>query len=473
MERYCQAFLQENQLWLQLAFAEMSDKRLLTQHREALLRSLAQLLEELEPEHYAPDKGKGVKTGLEFAADPVAHLTIAAGEVQRQDYMGSTTQQLVIMWRQRAQFMLHIARVSCMVKLDSVQRKDRCEICGQSAGLVVTPIYTLTHLASSYRQQRDMSPLWNMVFWKHFYKTFTPTCTTCEDCRDYYHSRNQNVPVDEKRFRRLQEREKTPFELVQESSFQPVPIDNQSTSILHMWLSWTRKIAAGEDPREFLPSFGIEGRTLTELRQATLKDAKADEDEEDTGIPKQKKDDDLDKLSEYSSELDPDDPESIERARQRKLKKMQKQPVSDDEEDGDEDALGESHPFADKEVEIKWSTRTLALAWLNKAKQNMAAPQLQAWAQPLPPAMALEQEGLPRIPHPSAPALPPPPRPGQHGGQMPVGLPQVPAPPRGGASAATGNRGVPPAPNLAPPPGGGGNANLPPYPGGDMGGGGR
>jgi len=354
-----------------------------------------------------------------------------------------------------------------MVKLDSVQRKDRCEICGQQIGLVVTPIYTLTHLASSYRQQRDMSPLWNMVFWKHFYKTFTPTCTTCEECRDYYHSRNQNVPVDEKRFRRLQEREKTPFEMVQESSYQPVPIDSQTQEILHLWLAWTRRLAAGEDPRNFLPEYGIEGRTLMEMRQANLKEANTEED--DTGIPVEEED--LDRESEYSSEVDEDDPESVERHRLRGLQKMRNKEISDDE--GEEEYEGET-PFDDREPDITWSTRTLAVAWLNKARQNMVAPQLQAWAQPLPPAMFKAQEGLPRVPHPS-PSLPLPvptaPKAAPGGGAQPGGLslPPVPAPPVGGTAAATGAVGLPPAPNLAPPPGASAMGSLPPFPGGDSG----
>jgi hypothetical protein len=468
LERYCQAFLQENQLWLQLAFAELTDRKVVTQHREALLRSLAQLLEEVQPEHYAPDQGQGERTGLEFAAEPVQHLTIAAGEVQRADYKGSTTQALLKMWRQRAQFMLHLARVSSSVKIDSIQRKDRCEICGQTAGLVVTPIYTLMHLASSYRQQRDMSPLWNMVFWKHFYKTFTPTCTTCEECRDYYHSRNQNVPVDEKRFRRLQEREKTPFEIVQESQFEPVPIDQQAQDILHLWLAWVRKLAAGEEPRNFLPEYGIEGRTLAEIRQDNLKEANDDE-EEDDGIPVEEE---VKAESEASSEVDPDDPESIARHRFNKLKKLRDQQISDDE---GEEHQGET-PYEGVDPDITWSTRTLAIAWLNKARQNMLAPQLQSWAQPLPPAMFKAQQGLPRVPH----AAPPPP-PRAPAGPMGVGasqavglgLPSMPAAPLGGAAAATGPMGLPPAPNLAPPPGGGVMASLPPFPGGDSGGGDR
>jgi len=451
LERYCQAFLQENQLWLQLAFAELSDRRILTQHRESLLRSLAILLEELKPEQYAPDKGKGEATGFEFAADPVQHLTIAAGEIQRQDYRGSTTQVLVKMWRQRAQFMLHLSRVSSMIKLDSVQRKESCEICGSRSSLVVTPIYTLTHLASSYRQQRDMSPLWNMVFWKHFYKTFTPTCTTCEECRDYYHSRNQNVPVDEKRFRRLQERDKTPFEYVGESAFQPVPIDDTCTHILHLWLAWVRKIAAGEDPRDFLSEYGIEGRTLTEMRQATLEQANALEEDDDLlPVVEEEK-----AASVFSSEVDEEDPLAVERHRVHNLTRLRDQEQSDDEGDPFE---GET-PFSRMQPNITWSTRTLAAAWLSKARDNMAAPQLRQWAQPLPQAMFEQQRGMDRVPHDTALPPPPPPPPGGPGGrgqgQLPVALqgPAIPKAPSGGVAAVTGAMGLPPAPNFMPPPG--------------------
>jgi hypothetical protein len=466
LERYCNAFLQENRLWLQLAFAEMSDKRLLTQHREALLRSLAQLLEEIEPEHYAPDMGQGPRTGLEFAADPVTHLTIAAGELQRRDYQNSTAQELVTMWRRRAKFMLYLSQKSANVKLDNVSRKNACEICGRRDNLVVTPIYTLTHLASSYRQQRDMSPLWNMVFWKHFYKTFTPTCTTCEDCKEYYHSRNQNVPVDEKRFRRLQEREKMPYEVLAESQYDAIPLSEVTVKVLHMWLEFTKLLAAGEDPRDFLPSFGIEGRTMQEIRTERLEAAKGVEDD-DTGLPpveEVKEDEDDDE----SSEVDEDDPDSVARHKASKLARLRKAEISDDEED-DDGLTG----FEVKEPPlIGWAARSLAGLWLHKARQSLAAPQLQTWSQPgqwsrLPPPGAAP-EGLP----PSLPSLPPP----GAGPSQVVNLPPVPPAPTGGSAAVTGAPGMPPPPAFAPPPAGQGRpATLPPPPpyhgGADRGGG--
>ena len=58
------------------------------------------------------------------------------------------------------------------------------------------------------------SPLWNTPLWKHFYQTFTPTCTLCEACARYYHKRNTNIPVNEKRYQRLQAKKKTAYEMV-------------------------------------------------------------------------------------------------------------------------------------------------------------------------------------------------------------------------------------------------------------------
>jgi len=437
LERYCNAFLQENQLWLQLTFAEMRDQKILTQYREALLRSLAQLLEEVTPDNYRPP-GMG-PTGFEYAAEPATHLTIAAGEIQRSDYQGSLAEQIMKMWRKRAQFMLFLSRVSSTVKLEMIERRDKCEICGRRESLVVTPIYTMTHLASSYRQQRDMSPLWNMVFWKHFYQKFTPTCTLCERCRDYYNSRNQNVPVDEKRFQRLQEQGKTAYDIVQQSGFQPVPIDQIAQKVLHLWLAWTRHLADDEHPRDFLPLYGLEGRTLAEIRQERLDAQVAEEGEEDYGSEAEdlRKDDEEEELS---SEVDEDDPESVERHRKSRLAKLRKKEVSDDE---GEDVS--SHPFAGKIPHMTWATESLIVNWLNQARENLRNPQINSWSR-LPPA---------------PPALAPP---ADARGSARLQLPQPPPAPAGAGSGAETLRavsGLPPPPSLPPPPGAPGTGVLP------------
>jgi len=445
----------------------MSDKKLLTQHREALIRSLAQLLEEIEPENYAPPGAKGRKIGLEFASDPVTHLTIAAGEVQRQDYQSSIAAELVKMWRHRAMFMLHLAKVSSMVKLENVSRKNRCETyCGKFQNLVVTPIYTLTHLASTYRQQRDMSPLWNMVFWKHFYKTFTPTCTVCESCRDYYYFRNQNIPVDEKRFRRLQESEKTPYEVIQESEHKTVPTSEVSLQILTMWLEWTKRLAAGESPKAFLPLYGVEGRSIQEIRQARLDDARG-VDDDDIGLPPLEEDEEEVSSSE-SSKVDEDDPESVARARQRRLDHLRKAEISDDEGEEEDGITGFEARREQDRTKIGWATQTIAVVWLKRARDSLRAPQLLGWSRPEPWNRFAEEE--------TAQSFQPTSR------ATPLSLPQIPPPPKGGAIAVTGTVPMPPPlPNLQPPSSIGTNITPspkppvppPPRPNGDNGGGDR
>jgi hypothetical protein len=317
-----------------------------------------------------------------------------------------------------------------------------------------------------------------MVFWKHFYKTFTPTCTTCEDCKEYFHSRNQNIPVDEKRFRRLQEREKTPYEVLEESEYQPIPLQQNTVKILHMWLEWTKLLAAGEDPREFLPRFGIEGRTLQEIRTSRLDEARDDEDDTGLDIVEEKEEDDEES---YSSEVDEEDPESVARHRAGNLKRLRKTEISDDEDFryGDEvnvEIKGEIHRgkvaeikndqyrvafedgsskwqsasaltlvseakdggfgFEYQQPHIRMATQALATLWLRKARQSLRAPNLQNWSQP----------GQWRYPAPPGAA--------PEGTQAALSLPSVPVPPQGGIAVAKGPPGVPPPPPLAPPPSG-------------------
>merc|ERR1719446_1699024 len=50
------------------------------------------------------------------------------------------------------------------------------------AALVVQPIYTLLHLASLYREQRDMSPLWNTQLWQHWWCSQYTRCFTWPPC---------------------------------------------------------------------------------------------------------------------------------------------------------------------------------------------------------------------------------------------------------------------------------------------------
>ncbi|CAL1150205.1 unnamed protein product, partial [Cladocopium goreaui] len=274
MERYRVAFLAENQLWLQVAVSEMMDKKTLERHRQDLLDGLAGIVNEVAPKDYAPEGTDAVeKEMFTFGGAPQMDLARAASEVQRETYENSALRQLMRMWRERAQFMLFLQQVSAMVKLDNYQRRDACEICGKSkemSPLVVLPIYTLLHLASLYREQRDMSPLWNTPLWKHFYQTFTPTCTLCEACARYYHKRNTNIPVNEKRYQRLQAKKKSAYEMVRSSEYPVITMEPEMKQVLNLWLEWTRCIVREERPQDFLPRFGIDGRTMQEIRKELL-----------------------------------------------------------------------------------------------------------------------------------------------------------------------------------------------------------
>ncbi|CAK9101409.1 unnamed protein product [Durusdinium trenchii] len=277
LERYRVAFLAENQLWLQVAVSEMMDKKTLEKHRQDLLDGLAPIVNEVAPKDYAPEGTDVVeKEMFTFGGGPKMDLARAASEVQRETYENSALRQLMRMWRERAQFMLFLQQVSAMVKLDNYQRRDACEICGKSkemSPLVVLPIYTLLHLASLYREQRDMSPLWNTPLWKHFYQTFTPTCTLCEACARYYHKRNTNIPVNEKRYQRLQAKKKSAYERVRSSDYPVITLEPEMKQVLNLWLEWTRCIVREERPQDFLPRFGIEGRTMQEIRKELLEKA--------------------------------------------------------------------------------------------------------------------------------------------------------------------------------------------------------
>mmetsp|Transcript_10571 Transcript_10571/g.23308 ORF Transcript_10571/g.23308 Transcript_10571/m.23308 type:complete len:1002 (-) Transcript_10571:37-3042(-) len=362
MERYRRAFLLENAQWLQATFSELRDKTVMTQHREALLEQLAFLLKEVPISAYAPEpEGGYAEKELAFGAAPAAGVARAAGEVQRQAFQGSIAQEVIRMWYKRAQFMVLLERISAMVKLEYKGAADRCEICGRTEPLVVTPIYTLMHIASMYRQQRDMSPLWNTPLWKHFYST-TPCCTLCDRHARQYHIQNQNVPVDEQRFKRLSVAKKTAHDVIMESDIPIVPIQQDTAKVLMFWLCWSRELAAGNDPREFLPKYGFEGRMQAEIRKETLAAAKGDEETQEY--------EDSDEEREAKKEA--------EKEERRLLKLKITEEAMDKAAAEDEDAAAVM-----EETPLVWSDKAILLQWLKSARQSLQAPQLADWTRPI------------------------------------------------------------------------------------------
>jgi len=358
MERYRVAFLAENQLWLQVAVSEMMDKRTLEKHRQDLLDGLASIVNEVAPKDYAPEGTEAVeKEMFQFGAPPAMDLARAASEIQRETYENSALRQLMRMWRERAQFMLFLQQVSAMVKLDNYHRRDACEICGKSKDelpVVVLPIYTLLHLASLYREQRDMSPLWNTPLWKHFYQTFTPTCTLCEECAKYYHKRNTNIPVNEKRYQRLQAKQKSAYEKVRVSDYPVITMEPEMKQVLNLWLEWTRCIVRDERPQDFLPRFGIEGRTMQEIRKELLDKGGAD----DVSLPS---------VSDKEDEAAAADDDGIKDPRKIDL---------------EADDIAQKPPLKVPKS-LTWSEESIMRSWLHRARDSLQAPQTVNWMYPM------------------------------------------------------------------------------------------
>jgi len=244
-----------------------------------------------------------------------------------------------------------------MVKLDNYHRRDACEICGKSKDelpVVVLPIYTLLHLASLYREQRDMSPLWNTPLWKHFYQTFTPTCTLCEECAKYYHKRNTNIPVNEKRYQRLQAKQKSAYEKVRVSDYPVITMEPEMKQVLNLWLEWTRCIVRDERPQDFLPRFGIEGRTMQEIRKELLDKGGAD----DVSLPS---------VSDKEDEAAAADDDGIKDPRKIDL---------------EADDIAQKPPLKVPKS-LTWSEESIMRSWLHRARDSLQAPQTVNWMYPM------------------------------------------------------------------------------------------
>jgi len=340
MQRYREQFLKENLLWLQHTFADLLDQRTMAQYRQTLLNSLTALLGEVPPESYHPHAlppkvigGEVVErapndvsgpSGLEFDADPPQQLAVEYVQEQNYTYENSEVQTFVRLWLQRARFLLFLNRVTSMYKPDSQAhvRKEHCELCSRTTGLTICPIYTLTHLASQFRTQRDMSPIWNTPLWIHYYRTFTPTCVLCQQCYDYYYMRNLNVPIDERRYQRLRQVERTPLDVLGQSHYHSVPLDALQARVAKLWLEWGRRLARGEKPEDFLPYEGYF-------------DERSSESSASSEVPK----------SQASSES--------------------------------------GEPYEEEKalpnVPIPWGQRAVMMYWLRRAKQNLDQPEFRRW----------------------------------------------------------------------------------------------
>merc|ERR1719478_2078349 len=287
LQRYREAFLKENQLWLQHSFVDIMDDATIARYRTTLLTSLAKILNEVDaknlgPKHLGPKvvQGETVERDImqraaaaggneipalregdqvfEFNTKPPVAEVVAFVKERAFKYNASSMQLLARMWIARARFMLQLNRVSLSVTPDQFRINTTCELCGSSEGLLVTPIYTLINMASTFRIQRDMSPLWNMELWRHFYKTFTPTCTICTNCSTYYWKRNIDIPVDAARIQHLNVKPMTQMDMLKVSPYSHVSMNDSERAMLRHWLDVSKRVLRYENWQTFLPLYGYE-----------------------------------------------------------------------------------------------------------------------------------------------------------------------------------------------------------------------
>lgn len=131
-----------------------------------------------------------------------------------------------------------------------------------------------------------------------------------------------NVPIDERRYQRLRQVERTPLDVLGQSHYHSVPLDTLQARIAKLWLEWARRLGRGETPEEFLPQEGYF--------------------------------DDRSSESSASSEV------------------VKSQVSSDSGEPYEEEYVLPSVP-------IPWAHRAVMMYWLSRAKQNLEQPELRRW----------------------------------------------------------------------------------------------
>merc|ERR1719387_2374287 len=312
LQRYREAFLKENQLWLQYSFVDIMDEATIARYRTTLLTSLAKILNEVDAKNLGPktlgpkivqgetverdggaaqlaniaqrgNEAPALREGdqvFEFNTKPPVAEVVAFVQERAFKYNASSMQTLARMWIARARFMLQLNRVSLAVTPDQFRINETCELCGSSEGLLVTPIYTLINLASTFRIQRDMSPLWNMELWRHFYKTFTPTCTICTNCSTYYWKRNIDIPVDAARIKTLNKQALTQMDMLKVSRYSAVAISDSERAMLRHWLDVTRRVMRFENWQTFLPLYGYTVRAVQEEKDPEEEEKRAAEEKD-------------------------------------------------------------------------------------------------------------------------------------------------------------------------------------------------
>ena len=255
-ERYRLAYLKENQLWLQAHMDNLIDGPTSVEFRKVLMDSLAKVLKEsniLDLARNAQGKHAIKGTGLELTALPAHDPTVRQIAQAKVLTRGTAVEYIGRLWLLRARFISFLRDSVASEELEQADLRDYCETCGigdDAAVLSVEPEYPISYIADQLRIQRDYAESWNMPAWVHFYSTFTPACTMCETCKEFYSKFDVPIPVDELREQVLQAQPMPCAQVLDESPFNlpasPIPL--VPGRLLLMWFDWARTLTARKTP---------------------------------------------------------------------------------------------------------------------------------------------------------------------------------------------------------------------------------
>lgn len=250
MQKYCDAFLRENELWLQQKFVQELDKVNVLQYRKSLLTSLTNVMSDIDQkgsQHVAIKSKMKSSITKEIDIGSPHHLSLKCVNEQRLFFKGSMTQNLMSQWISRSRFMIYISESIKNVKCVHRTSMDVCELCGSFDRLSITPIYTLVHLSNLFRRHRSLTPLWNSQLWLHFFHKFTPTCTICERCYHYFWQRNLNIPLDKTKKEHTCLRGRSTIEQLRFSFLASESLQDSTQKCIKIWFDWSKRIRGGRE----------------------------------------------------------------------------------------------------------------------------------------------------------------------------------------------------------------------------------
>ena len=256
-ERFRMAYLRENQLWLQAHMDILVDGPTSVEYRRLLMESLSRILKESNILELSKPKGVAADSrALELNALPPHVAAVRAVAESRRLFAGTAVEAAAAAWFARGRFLRFLKMTVAEIELDQGggRVKAACEVCALTDELSVAPAYPVAYVADQYRIQRNMNDIFNVPLWQHFYKTFTPACTLCLDCRLFFSDKNVAIPIGQGRpdreavaasISQYVPEPRSLEEVLRDSPYRLVALNEASVGMLSNWLHWAETLAGG------------------------------------------------------------------------------------------------------------------------------------------------------------------------------------------------------------------------------------